>query len=35
MVLLHGFTKKSRKIPTTDLKTARVRLASLLEERSR
>ena len=32
---MHGFTKKSRRIPMTDLKTARVRLASLQEERSR
>ena len=32
MVLLHGFVKKTQKVPPTDLKTARQRLASLNEE---
>jgi len=32
MVLLHGFVKKSQKIPPEDLKTARQRLAALREE---
>lgn len=31
MVLLHGFVKKTQKMPLTDLKTARQRLASLKE----
>lgn len=31
MVLLHGFVKKSQKTPTTDLKTAKQRLADLQE----
>jgi phage-related protein len=29
MVLLHGFVKKSQKIPSKDLRTARQRLAEL------
>lgn len=32
MVLLHGFVKKSQKMPLSDLKTARQRLATLREE---
>jgi phage-related protein len=32
MVLLHGFVKKSQKIPPEDLKTARQRLAKLRGE---
>mgnify|MGYP000943095157 FL=1 len=32
MILLHGFVKKSRKTPATDLRTARQRLAGLREE---
>lgn len=32
MVLLHGFVKKSQKIPQMDLRTARQRLAELREE---
>lgn len=32
MMLLHGFVKKSQKIPPTDLRTARQRLANLSEE---
>jgi len=32
MVLLHGFIKKSRKMPLPDLKMARQRLANLREE---
>jgi phage-related protein len=32
MVLLHGFIKKSKKIPGTDLQTARARLADLHKE---
>ena len=32
MVLLHGFAKKSRKMPVLDLETARARLARLDEE---
>ena len=32
MVLLHGFVKKSRKTPETELMTARRRLAALREE---
>ena len=32
MVLLHGFVKKSQKTPTSDLETARQRLADLREE---
>ena len=32
MVLLHGFIKKSKKIPITDLKIARQRLATLRED---
>jgi len=32
MILLHGFVKKSRKTPATDLLTARQRLAGLREE---
>lgn len=32
MVLLHGFVKKSQKMPAADLKTARQRLADLREE---
>ncbi len=34
MVLLHGFVKKSQKIPTNDLETARRRLADLREGES-
>jgi phage-related protein len=34
MVLLHGFAKKSRRIPTNELETARQRLADLREERN-
>ena len=33
MILLHGFIKKSKKIPLNDLKTARVRLREYLEDR--
>ncbi len=32
MVLLHGFIKKSQKTPPAELKTARRRLANLIEE---
>jgi phage-related protein len=32
MVLLHGFTKKSKKIPAADLRIARQRLATLRED---
>ena len=32
MVLLHGFVKKSQKTPQSELRTARQRLADLLEE---
>ncbi len=32
LVLLHGFTKKSQKMPAVELKTARQRLAGLREE---
>lgn len=32
MVLLHGFVKKSQKIPPTDLRIARQRLAALRKE---
>jgi phage-related protein len=32
MVLLHGFVKKSRKTPSTNLRTARQRLAALRKE---
>ena len=32
MVLLHGFVKKSQKTPLDDVRTARQRLASLVEE---
>ena len=32
MVLLHGFVKKSRKTPVSDITTARLRLAKLREE---
>jgi phage-related protein len=32
MVLLHGFVKKSQKIPPADLRTARQRLVTLREE---
>ena len=32
MVLLHGFIKKSQKIPPTDLRIARQRLAALSKE---
>jgi phage-related protein len=32
MVLLHGFIKKSQKIPGTDLQTARIRLVDLHKE---
>ena len=32
MVLLHGFVKKSQKMPAADLKTAQRRLAKLDEE---
>lgn len=32
VVLLHGFVKKSQKIPTTDLEVARKRLVSLKEQ---
>jgi len=34
MVLLHAFVKKTRKTPQAELRTARRRLARLLEERS-
>ena len=34
MVLLHGFIKKSRKTPVSDLKTARQRLAQFKEQAS-
>ncbi|MCP9914868.1 type II toxin-antitoxin system RelE/ParE family toxin [Cyanobium sp. ATX 6F1] len=30
MILLHGFVKKSAKMPTAELKTAKARLATLL-----
>lgn len=33
MILLHGFIKKSKRIPLNDLKTARVRLREYLEDR--
>jgi phage-related protein len=33
MILLHGFVKKSRKTPATEIATSRRRLARLLEER--
>ncbi|PKQ19401.1 MAG: hypothetical protein CVT66_10235 [Actinobacteria bacterium HGW-Actinobacteria-6] len=32
MLLLHGFVKKSQKMPATDLKTARQRLSDLRKE---
>lgn len=32
MILLHGFVKKSQKMPATDLKTAKQRLADLRKE---
>lgn len=32
MVLLHGFVKKSQKMPAADLKTAKQRMADLREE---
>ncbi len=32
MVLLHGFIKKSQKMPSAELKTARRRLANLIQE---
>jgi phage-related protein len=34
MILLHAFAKKTRKTPQAELRTARRRLARLLEERS-